>query len=262
MIVGRDVFVFMELPLSALVLLFLAGLTGGFVDSIAGGGGLITVPALLWLGLPPQVALGTNKMQSSCGTALAVWRYAEAGLINWREVRVAAAMTFVFAGGGAWTLTVFSNAVLEKLVPGMLLIVVLYVLLSPSVGRERVRPRMAADAFGGVFGALIGFYDGFFGPGTGSFWMIALLSMLGLELTRATAYTKVVNLSSNLAALLIFTFKGCVLLPVALAMIAGQFIGAQLGSGLVLKHGGELVRRVFLCVTSALVLRLVWVKWF
>ena len=252
----------MELPLSALGLLFLAGLTGGFVDSIAGGGGLITVPALLWLGLPPQVALGTNKMQSACGTSLAVWRYAAAGLFSWREVRVAVAMTFVFAALGAWALTVFSNAVLEKLVPGMLLIVVLYVLLSPSVGRERVRPRMSVDAFGGIFGALIGFYDGFFGPGTGSFWMIALLSLLGLELTRATAYTKVVNLSSNLAALLIFTVKGCVVLPVALAMIAGQFIGAQFGSGLVLKHGGELVRRVFLCVTSALVLGLVWVKWF
>lgn len=252
----------MDRPVSVFGLLFLAGLTGGFVDSIAGGGGLITVPALLWLGLPPQVALGTNKMQSSCGTALAVWRYAAAGLFSWREVRVAVAMTFVFAGLGAWTLTVCSNAVLEKLVPGMLLTVVVYVLLSPRVGREPVRPRMSEDAFGAIFGAIIGFYDGFFGPGTGSFWMVALLSLLGLELARATAYTKVVNLSSNLAALLIFAFKGCVVLPVALAMISGQFVGAHLGSGLVLKHGGELVRRVFLLVTSALVLRLVWLKWF
>lgn len=241
-----------------LLLLFAAGLAAGFVDAIAGGGGLITVPALLWAGLPPQWALGTNKMQSACGTLLAVTRFARAGWIAWRDVRLAIGVTFVFAALGAWAVTMLSKDLLKMLVPWLLLAVAVYALLSPRLGLQRTAARLSADTFAILGGSLLGFYDGFFGPGTGSFWTIALLSLRGFELTRATAYTKVVNLTSNAASLLVFLWAGSVVFKIALVMIAGQLIGARLGSGMVLKHGAPFVRVVFLSVVFALTAKLLW----
>jgi uncharacterized membrane protein YfcA len=241
-----------------LLLLFGAGLAAGFIDAIAGGGGLITVPALLWAGLPVPMALGTNKMQASCGTLLAVTRFARAGLIVWSEVRLAVLVTFVFAALGAWAVTMLSKELLKMIVPWLLLSVAVYALLSPRLGLQRSVAKLSAGAFALLGGSLLGFYDGFFGPGVGSFWTIALLALRGLELTRATAYTKVVNLTSNVASLLVFLWAGTVDFKVALVMIGGQLIGAQLGSGLVLKHGAPFVRVVFLIVVFALTAKLLW----
>ncbi len=251
----------MSLSSLSLVILFFVGLAAGFIDSIAGGGGLISVPALMWAGLPSHQVLGTNKMQSSCGTLLAVWNYARGGLIEWRQVRLAAGLSFAFAMAGTWVVTHVSNDALKQIVPWLLLAIAIYALISPGFGLKRSSPKMSAAAFACVFGAVIGFYDGFFGPGTGSFWTIALLTLLGYELTRATAYTKAVNLMSNLGSLVVFALKGCVVLPAAGTMIAGQLIGARIGSGLVMKHGAGFVRRVFLTVVFALVARLLYDQW-
>lgn len=240
------------------LLLGLAGLAAGFVDAVAGGGGMITVPALLWAGLPPQIALGTNKLQSSCGTLLAVSRYARAGLIDWKQMRIIVPITFSAAALGAWVVTMVSNDLLRKLVPWLLLIIAIYALISPRLGLQRGEARLSFPAFAWAAGGALGFYDGFFGPGTGSFWTIALIVFLGMELTRATAFTKVVNLASNLASLLIFLVADCVRYDVALAMIAGQLVGARLGSGMVLKHGAPFVRVVFLGVVFALTAKLLW----
>ena len=248
----------MELTAVHYALLFAAGLSGGFIDAIAGGGGLITVPTLLGVGLPPQLALGTNKAQSSCGTIIAVSRYARAGLVGWAEVRLAAALAFLGSMAGAWTLTLIGNDALRRIIPWMLLAVVVYVALSPRLGAQVTKARVDATLFGWTFGLSLGFYDGFFGPGTGAFWILGLVTLLGQELTRANAFTKVVNLASNLGSLLVFAVHGQVAPWVALAMIAGQLIGARLGSGLVLKHGAGLIRGVFLVVVLALVLRLLW----
>ena len=248
----------MELAAIHYALLFAAGLSGGFIDAIAGGGGLITVPTLLGVGLPPQLALGTNKAQSSCGTIIAVSRYARAGLVGWTEVRLAAALAFLGSMAGAWTLTLIGNDALRRIIPWMLLAVVVYVALSPRLGAQPTKARVDATLFGWTFGLSLGFYDGFFGPGTGAFWILGLVTLLGQELTRANAFTKVVNLASNLGSLLIFALHGQVAPWIALAMIAGQLIGARLGSGLVLKHGAGLIRGVFLVVVLALVLRLLW----
>lgn len=248
----------MELTAIHYALLFAAGLSGGFIDAIAGGGGLITVPTLLGVGLPPQLALGTNKAQSSCGTIIAVSRYARAGLVGWTEVRLAAALAFLGSMAGAWTLTLIGNDALRRIIPWMLLAVVVYVALSPRLGAQPTKARVDATLFGWTFGLSLGFYDGFFGPGTGAFWIFGLVTLLGQELTRANAFTKVVNLASNLGSLLIFALHGQVAPWIALAMIAGQLIGARLGSGLVLKHGAGLIRGVFLVVVLALVLRLLW----
>ena len=248
----------MELGLSTLLLLFGAGLLGGFIDSIAGGGGLITVPTLLWAGLPPQLALGTNKAQSSCGTTLAVIRYARAGLVSWGEVRLAVVLSFVGSAVGAWTLTLISNAVLRVIIPWMLLAVVVYVALSPRLGLSVAKARLDAVVFSWVFGLSLGFYDGFFGPGTGAFWILALVALLGQELTRANAYTKAVNLASNLGSLVVFACFGQVAVLPAAVMVAGQMIGVRLGTGLVLKHGAAFIRSVFLAVVLAIVIKLLW----
>jgi hypothetical protein len=239
-------------------ILFLAALAAGFIDAIAGGGGLIAVPVLMGAGLPPQIVLGTNKLQSSCGTLLAVARYARAGLVAWKDVRLAAVVTFASASLGAYVVTQVSNDILKAVVPWLLLTIAVYALVSPRLGVEPRPARLAMPAFAWLAGSVLGFYDGFFGPGTGSFWTLALLTLAGYELTRATAYTKVVNLASNLASVIIFVAAGKVRYDFALIMIAGQLIGARAGAGMVLRHGAQFVRVVFLLVVFSLTAKLLW----
>ena len=182
--------------------------------------------------------------------------YARAKLVVWKEVRLAVVVTFAAALLGTCVVTQVSNDLLKALVPWMLLAIALYALFSPRFGQTHGHARLSPVPFACIAGSVLGFYDGFFGPGTGSFWTLACVSLLGLELKRATAYTKVVNLTSNLASLLVFLWAGCVRFDVAAAMIAGQLIGARLGSGLVVKHGAPFVRVVFLIVVFALTIKL------
>lgn len=241
-----------------IALLFLAGLSAGFIDAIAGGGGLISVPALLAAGLPPQMALGTNKMQSTWGTLMAVRKYAKAGLVSWPQVRLTVLITFLSASLGTWTVTQVSNEILKAIVPWMLLAIAIYVVLSPGLGKTAARARLSLTTFAWLAGGVIGFYDGFFGPGTGTFWALACISLIGLELTRATAFTKVVNLTSNLASLLVFVLSDRVNYPVAGAMIAGQLIGGRLGAHMAIKHGAGFIRVIFITVVLAMVAKLLW----
>ncbi|MBX7208621.1 MAG: TSUP family transporter [Verrucomicrobiaceae bacterium] len=246
---------------STLLLLAVAGMSAGFIDAIAGGGGLISMPALLWAGLPPQLALGTNKLQSSFGTIVAVRRYATAGLVDWRRMTVPVAVTFISAALGTVTVTLVSNAVLKKIVPWMLLGVAGYTLASPRLGSHERHARLAPLPFALICGSAIGFYDGFFGPGTGSFWTIACITLAGLELTKATAFTKVVNLASNIAALIAFALAARIRYDVGAVMICGQLAGARLGAGLVVRHGAPLIRVVFLAAVLAMVAKLLWDQW-
>lgn len=245
-------------PPTTLALLFLAGLAGGFIDAIAGGGGLISVPALLAAGLPPQIALGTNKFQSSFGTIVAVVRYARAGMMKTPWLWLAVAGSFFASMAGAHVVTLVDNAVLKKLIPWMLAAVAIYTAINPRFGLHVGRAHFAPIAFALLFGSVLGFYDGFFGPGTGSFWTVAGVALLGLDLRHATGYTKAANLASNLGSLAIFLGSKSVHFPAGAAMIAGQLIGAQLGSGFVIKHGAKFIRPVFLAVVCALTLKLIW----
>lgn len=246
------------MPWEILALLFFAGLAAGFIDAVAGGGGLITVPALLWAGLDPGTALGTNKMQSVFGTAVAARRYARAGLMDWRELRPAIAATFLTAAAGTWVVTLVSNELLAALVPWLLLGLALYLLASPKLGAAATKERLGALAFAFLAGGTLGFYDGFFGPGTGAFWTLACVALRGMDLTRSIAFTKVVNLASNLASLLVFLAAGLVRYDVALAMIAGQLLGGRLGAGLAVRHGAPFIRVIFVGVVVALAAKLLW----
>lgn len=238
-------------------LLGAAGLLAGFVDSIAGGGGIITVPALLAAGLPPHLALGTNKLQSTFGSCTAMLHYRSGGLVSLRETTVGIVYTFLGAAAGTIAIQRVSPGMLRHVIPALLLVIFVYMLFSPRVGSESRRARLAAPAFYLVFGLAIGFYDGFFGPGTGSFWAIAFASMLGLDLRRATAHTKVMNFVSNASALVFFALGGNVLLLPGLAMGAGQVVGALAGSRLVMVRGVRFVRVFFLIVVAVTLARLV-----
>ena len=237
-------------------LLFGVAGVAGWVDSIAGGGGLLTVPALLWTGLPVPVVLGTNKLQASCGTAIATWRYAQAGLLRRPALGLGMAATLCGAiVGVAWVHQVQPD-LLRRSLPAVLVLVALYFGCQPWMPRLSPTARVAPGIFALVGGVLLGFYDGAFGPGTGSFWMAACVGLRGMDLREATGWTKAMNLTSNLASLAVFLGLGHVDFRVGLVMAGGQVLGARLGSGMVLRHGQGLIRPVLLVVVLGLAAKL------
>ena len=242
-----------------LALLFATGLAAGFVDSIAGGGGLITLPVMLSLGFPPQDSLGTNKLQATFGSASAAWHYTRAGTIAIGDC--ARGFFFALIGSALGTLVVsrLDPLMLERIIPILLIVIAIYVLLKPGLGAEDLQPRMRRGSFDVIFGLLLGFYDGFLGPGTGTFWAMAFMLGLGFNLTKATASTKMMNLASNLSSLAIFAAAGHVILVPGLSMGLGQLLGARLGSRMVIargRKGFQFIRPLFICVVLAITVKL------
>ncbi len=242
-------------------LLFATGLAAGLVDSIAGGGGLISRPMLLTLGLPVPAALGTNKFQSMCGTFSASRHYVSQGLIDFRACRVGLIATFVGALIGVLTVQRIDSQVLARLIPWLLALIFMYTVFRPKVGEQDHPPRMRNTTFYVVFGLTMGFYDGFFGPGAGLFWTISLIVVQGQNFAKATGYTKVMNLVSNIVSVAIFAYAGLIHYGAGIATGVGQVIGARLGSGLVLKKGAGFIRPIFLIVVGLMLLRLLWVNY-
>jgi len=230
----------------------------GLVDSIAGGGGLITIPALLGVGLPPQVALGTNKLQASFGSGSATLTFIRSGSVNPGDCRTGIIFTALGALLGTLTVQLLDPNLLRRVIPWLLIAIVGYMLATPRLGFEDIRPRLRKTPFFLAAGLLLGFYDGFLGPGTGSFWVMALVFGLGFNLTRATACTKVMNFTSNIASLLMFIACGSVLWRHGLVMGAGQFIGARIGARLVVSRGARFIRPVFIAMVLAITARLIW----
>ena len=234
------------------------GLVAGAIDAIAGGGGLITVPTLLAVGLPPHLALGTNKVQSTVGVATAMLRYRQGNLVRIRQWTRAIIFTALGAAGGAALIQHLSPGLLAWLIPGLLVLILVYTLLTPSLGEkerpERVKPRVLQPAAGTV----LGFHDGFFGPGTGTFWAMTLVGLGGLDLRRATAATKVMNFTSNLVAAVLFVVAGQVVVTVAAVMIVGQVIGSMIGAHLVLQRPPRFIRWVLIFSVTATAARLLW----
>ncbi|MCU0610751.1 MAG: TSUP family transporter [Candidatus Eisenbacteria bacterium] len=244
-----------------LILLGLAGTLAGFIDSIAGGGGIITVPALLSAGLPPHLALGTNKLQSSFGSLTATLRYRHGKLVKIRRTLPGILFTTIGATVGTLTIQRISPGFLQKAIPILLLAVFVYMLFSPKAGAKRNRSMLTPLPFYVLMGLGIGFYDGFFGPGTGSFWTVAFVVLLGQELKEATAHTKVMNFTSNVVALATFAIGGHVVLVPGLAMGAGEVLGAYMGSHLVIRRGVGFIRVFFLTVVAVTLARLVYVTY-
>lgn len=237
----------------------IAALFAGFVDAIVGGGGLIQVPAL-FTALPqqwPATLFGTNKCASVVGTSAAAWRYARAVRIPWRSVLPAAVAAFVFAYAGAAAVAWFPRTSLRPLILALLVGVAIYTFYHRDFGtthqpRQRGKRELLLAA---LLGAVIGFYDGFFGPGTGSFLIFLFVRYFGFDFLHASAAAKIVNVTTNLAALAFFLPHGYLLPLAALVMAGGNLLGAYVGSHLAVKHGSQFVRHVFLAVVILLILR-------
>ncbi len=254
--------ILMELSIEIFVLLFFVGLLAGFVDSIAGGGGLISLPALLSIGLPPQIALGTNKLQGTFGVCTAAFNFVRKGKVNLKECVLGVAATLVGAAIGAYTIQRLDSGFISYLVPFLLLFVFAYTVFSKNLGFEDGKARLSKNLFFLIFGLLLGFYDGFFGPGTGSFWTAGMLILLGFNITKAVGVTKIMNFTSNLVALVVFSLKGNVLIPVGITMAVGQIIGARIGSNLAIKKGANFIRPIFLLIVLLTIIRLLYRNYF
>ena len=219
-----------DLPFWTYPLLFVIACIAGTVDAIAGGGGLITLPALLALGLPAPIALATNKLQGTFGSGSAAWNFARRGAVDWRECWLGFALTSVGALAGTYmTVRVLDQHLLSLIIPWLLGAIVVYMIFQPQLGEARRHHRLERPAFYALFGLGLGFYDGFFGPGAGSFWIIAFVTLLGHDFLRASAHARVMNFASNLASFVLFAAMGKVLWLPGLVMGAGQFIGGRIG---------------------------------
>jgi uncharacterized membrane protein YfcA len=242
-----------------LAILFFGGFAAGFVDSIAGGGGLIALPALLSVGLPVPLALGTNKFQGSFGTLSASYNYIRKGKADLKKSWVGIVFTLVGAGLGAGLIQRLDPGFLKNLMPILLIVVFIYTLFNKQLGYQRRDALMGQQWFFILFGLGLGFYDGFFGPGTGSFWTAAFLVFLGYDMTEAAGTTRIMNFTSNIVALCVFIMGHNVLYRAGICMAVGQVIGARIGSGLAIKNGARFIRPLFLTVVFLTVVRLGYV---
>lgn len=245
-----------DLALQVLLLLFLAGMLAGFIDAIAGGGGMITIPAMLLAGIPPLQALGTNKLQSLFGSGAASWTYARHGHVNLRGQLPMVLTAALGAGLGAALATVIPGDVLKAFLPVLLVAIALYFGFKPNINDIDQHRLVSERAFALTFVPALGFYDGVFGPGTGSFLMLGFVALAGYGILKATAHTKFLNFGSNVGAFAVFVCVGAVIWKVGLAMGAGQFIGAQLGSRFAMKQGARIIKPLLVTVSIALAIRL------
>ncbi len=228
------------------------------IDSIAGGGGLVALPALLSVGVPPQAALGTNKFQSMFGVFTAARHYRSSGLVKFREEKLGFVITFIGAGIGAWAVQLVDAKILGYIIPFFLLFIALYTILTPSLGKTHRASKISRKKFFYGTGPVLGFYDGFFGPGVGTFWAMAFMSLLGYEIRKATAHTKVMNLSSNIISVIVFSVGGSVVLLYGVIMACGQVIGARIGASLAVKKGITVIRPLYIVVVFATIAKLIY----
>lgn len=238
----------MEIELSLILIMTAVALLAGFFDAIAGGGGLITLPALLLTGIDPIVAIATNKFQAASATVSATAAFARKGMIEWRNGLPMAVMAFAGGALGALSVNLIPRAVIEAAVPILLIGVAIYFALSPKLDNSERRARLPVIAFCLTLAPLIGFYDGVFGPGVGSFFMVAFVLLMGQGILRAVCNSKLLNASCNMGALVVFSMMGNILLPLAFAMAAGAFIGAQLGARCAVRFGAGLIKPLLIGV--------------
>ena len=242
-----------------LLILSIASLLAGFVDSIVGGGGLILVPALFAVAptAHPATLLGINKGAAMGGTTFATWRYGRHVDYRWNSLLPAALAGFAASLLGAWLVTRLSPGFLRQMMPFLLLGVLVYTLAKKDMGNQHA-PTLSGRAEAVVaasFAAVVGLYDGFFGPGAGSFFVFAFVRLLGYDFLHASASAKVLNMATNLAALAVFVSKGHIWWHYVGVMLVANVVGSLLGTQLALKHGTGFVRAAFVTVVACLILK-------
>jgi uncharacterized protein len=246
--------------MTLILLLCLFSLLAGFIDSVVGGGGLIQIPAMLILlpGAPVATILGTNKFASCAGTTIAVQRYARHVAIDWSTVLPAAITAFAFSFVGSRTVTLLNPAFMRPIVLVLLILVAIYVFFVKDLGLIH-QPRHAPEKakwLGVLIGAGIGFYDGFFGPGTGSFLIFLFVGVFGFDFLSASASAKVINWATNIASVIYFAWSGNIIYQYAAPMAVCNVLGATIGTRLALAKGSRFVRIFFLVIVCALIAKL------
>ncbi|MDP4505169.1 TSUP family transporter [Nonomuraea turcica] len=249
------------MPLEQVLVLLVAAAGAGWVDAVVGGGGLLQLPAIMITGMPPVEAMATNKLSSVFGTTSAAVAYARSTKLDRQVAIPGAGMAVLSAGLGAWAAAAISAEVLRPAVMVVLLAVAAFVTLRPSFGAVpqphlRTNARVAVAVVAAGVG--IAFYDGIMGPGTGTFLIIAFTTILGLDFVSASASAKIINIGTNVGALVVFGLQGHVQWALGLGMAVCNVAGAQVGARMALKRGAAFVRIVLLCVVAAMVVRLGW----
>ena len=245
----------MDLSLTSALLLPLVAVVAGFIDTLAGGGGLLTVPALLLAGLPPLDALATNKVQGSMGTLTASLMLMRKGLLKPAGIRAALVLCLLGAGCGTALVQFLPASLLRYIIPLVLTLIAAYFLLVPAAGQVEARPRLGPHLYQSAVLPVIAFYDGLIGPGTGSFFTLAGVALRGQTLLQATIHAKVFNFMSNLASVAVFVLGGYVLWLTALSMMLGQMLGAYLATHVMVRGGARLIRPAIVVMSLAMLLR-------
>lgn len=250
------------MAIEILLLLLLVGMLAGFVDTLAGGGGMITLPALLLAGLPPDAALATNKLQGSFGTVSATWYFVRRGQIRFSLIRQGIIASAVGAALGTATVQILPKDWLQTVIPALLFAVALVFLFMPKLGDVSGAARWPTGLFAGAAVLPIGFYDGFIGPGTGSFFLLAIIMLRGKTLSDATIEAKAYNATTNLVSLFVFMLGGKIVWTAGLCMAIGQIVGARIASGMILSKGNRLIRPMVIAMCMIMSVVLAWRYWF
>ena len=242
----------MDFAVETLLFLFFAAAVAGFMDTLAGGGGLITIPALVVSGVPPLAALGTNKLQSSFGSGTSSFLLFKRKKIHLQDLRPMMIAAFIGSVAGTAIVQFIDAKMLGFMIPLVLVIIAVYFISAPYLKLESAEPRMSARLYQKTVVPAIGVYDGMFGPGTGSFLAVAGVSLRGLELINATAIAKPLNFATNIASLIVFIFAGQIMWIAGFTMIVGQMLGAWMGSHYLFKVNPKVLR--ILIVTICLIM--------
>lgn len=224
----------------------ITGLVAGVIDTIAGGGGMITVPVLLALGLTPAQSLGTNRFQSIVGESTATLKFMQSGHLKLSSLKMGFLFTVIGSALGTVLVQQLHPHIMNKIIPILLLLLLLYSLFSAKFVHQETEPKFSKLIFFVCFGLGIGFYNGFFGPSTGSFWIAAFLIFLGFNLKNSVMHAKPLNLMGNITSFTVFALGGHVAYVIGMFMAVGQLIGAQIGAHLVIHKGTAFIRPVFI----------------
>lgn len=246
--------------MTTILFLCLGGFLAAFVDSIAGGGGLISIPVLMAVGLPSHLTLGTNKFASSAGTCSSAYRYIKSGKTNKELLFKLVPFTILGAIIGVRTVLSIDERILNVLVFVMILSVAVYTFRAKDLGSENKFEELTDKGvkFGILMAFLLGFYDGFFGPGTGTFLTFGFIKIYGFDFLHASANTKILNLISNLTALILFIFSGQVNYTVGIVFALSMILGGYVGAKTAIKNGPKLIRPIFLIMAMFVVVKLVY----
>lgn len=242
-----------EFSVDLLLLLSMVAFAAGFVDAIAGGGGLLTIPALLFAGLNPVQAISTNKLQASFGSFTASRYFIKQGLVQPKEQWFSLLMVALGAGLGSLAIQYLSSDLLLKVLPYLLILIAIYLFFGHNFGKHQTQPKVTDRTLSSTLVPSVGFYDGFFGPGTGTFLTLGYCQLGGRNFLQATAQAKLLNFATNLVSLLVFLLSGQIVWAVGLSMAVGQTIGARFGAATALKRGVVFIRliTVIVCVVMS-----------